>query len=137
MKKLLSLLLIVLMVLTLCACSGNGSGNAEPEPLPAEPEPVADDGGDDIDVKVYTEDDFNLSFDDFDGKDLIFSDVSEQPLKAAYGLWEGIITKENTGEFPDRELCLFNIYEDGSRILMSIDSRLRDEDGKIFDSNHT
>ena len=129
MKKYLTVMFIAFMFLSLCACEkGNNPG---PESHDSEPQiPVP--GGDD----TYTEADFNLKFEDFDGRDLNITDGTALSFESAFGLWEGLITKHNTGEFAERELCLINIYKDGERVIMNIDSRLKDEDGHIGESNH-
>ena len=139
MKRILSIMLIVLISVSLCACSGNDNEpepqnnepqNNEPQNDPApEPEPEPDTGD-------YTEDDFNLQFEDFDDRDLNITDGNAQGFNDAYGMWEALITKQTDGD-PDRELCLVTIFKDGSRVLMDIDSRFREEDGHRSESNHT
>ncbi|MBR0462095.1 MAG: hypothetical protein IJJ00_05230 [Erysipelotrichaceae bacterium] len=136
MKKVLSIMLVILVSVCLCACSGNNESEPQNEPEPQndpvpapEPEPEPDTGN-------YTEADFGLQFEDFDDKDLNFTDVNAQTFNDAYGMWEALITRQTDGD-TDRELCLVTIFKDGSRVLMDIDSRFREEDGHRGESNHT
>lgn len=138
MKKLLSIMLIVLMFITLCACSGNGN-EAEPqnnEPQNNEPQNDGPEPGIDAEPNpgAYTEADFNLQFEDFDG--LVFTDGNVLTLKEAYGMWEALITKIVDGD-SDRELGFVTIFEDGGKVLMDIDPRFREEGEHRGETNHT
>ncbi len=137
MKKTLSIILIILISLCLCACGGKGN-EAEPENNPEsqnehgpDPQPqVEPDAGD------YTEADFNLQFEDFDDRDLNITDGDALTFNDAYGMWEALISRQTDGD-ADRELCLVTIFKDGSRVLMNIDSRFREESDHRGESNHT
>ena len=111
-------------------------GNAEVTAIEtADGQPV--DPAPSIVIPSYTEDMFDMTFDFYDTIDFGKDGRQEEEFTNAYGLWQGVLSRDMNDGSVDRELCFINIYTRGSETVMDITPKIRDEDNHVYETNHS